>query len=731
MIDLHTHSTASDGTDSPGRAGRRRRARRACDVLAITDHDTTAGWDEARRRASGRADDRARHRVLLRATSAEDGRRISLHLLGYLFDPDDPSCAPSGRELRESRLQRGRQMVENMAADGIPITWAQVQALAAAGRSAVRTSAARWSRPASYPTWTTAFRDLLSLAAAATTCARLDTDVFEAIAAGPRGRWAAGVRPSARPPARAGRERRDDRRDGRGRAGRARGRSSRSGRRPIARRPPAWRANSAWSAPARPTTTARTSSPRSRPARPSRTPTRRCSPRRPRAVPSRTSRRARQNSIRRRAVSGGFSTAGECAAPVMTVAPAPSRAPCRCCIAGGQASSSAPWRTSVGRPTAASSATRSGSVAQRLAHALQHRRHAGEEAPLEEGGQRRRRLDVAGLRAVDRLGWRRRPPRVRRPRAPARAARSCAARSPPSAAGPEHISTSDANAVRRRRSRRPGRPARRRSGRAGAPAAASAGGDRAHHGAERVGRVVGRIGRSGRLELARQVDRGDREAGFGERCEQRREVLLAAGVPGQQQHRRCAGSPVCSAAIGPQAVSSRAGSPPTRELGRHWIDRRRRAGDEEAGAERVDQAAGRRRGDGEAWCGVPGRSGRVGRCRTASARPAAPLPAFRGTCRRSRSRSARSVVSACQAKRASGRSAARRCGRRPDQVARRCRGERRTARRAGRPPMSASWRVDLPVLASSSCSVPPAGSRAAISMPGRGRARDRCRAGST
>jgi predicted metal-dependent phosphoesterase TrpH len=120
LIDLHTHSTASDGTDSPTELIAAAQAG-GLDVLAITDHDTTGGWAEATA---------ALPAGLTLVTGAEfscvyvadgDGERTSLHLLGYLFDPDHPGLA------------RGEQIVDRMATDGVPITWAQVTELAAGG----------------------------------------------------------------------------------------------------------------------------------------------------------------------------------------------------------------------------------------------------------------------------------------------------------------------------------------------------------------------------------------------------------------------------------------------------------------------------------------------------------------------------------------------------------------------------------------------------------------------
>jgi hypothetical protein len=178
-IDLHTHSTASDGTDSPAQLVLAARAA-GIDVLAITDHDTTAGWGEA---LAARPDDM----TIVPGTEfscvywTAEGRRIGLHLLGYLYDPDHPELRAERARLRDSRLQRGRQMVENMAADGIPISWAQVQALAGGGPVGRPHLGRALVDAGVVPDVNTAFRDLLS-SRQPYYVRKVDTDVFAAIA---------------------------------------------------------------------------------------------------------------------------------------------------------------------------------------------------------------------------------------------------------------------------------------------------------------------------------------------------------------------------------------------------------------------------------------------------------------------------------------------------------------------------------------------------------------------
>ncbi len=122
VIDLHTHSNVSDGTESPTELVAAARAA-GIDVLAITDHDTVAGWDEAAAAAAEAGI------VLVRGieiSCAHDG--ASLHLLGYLTDPDDADLMGELDRARESRVTRLERMVELMAEGGIPITYPEVLA---------------------------------------------------------------------------------------------------------------------------------------------------------------------------------------------------------------------------------------------------------------------------------------------------------------------------------------------------------------------------------------------------------------------------------------------------------------------------------------------------------------------------------------------------------------------------------------------------------------------------
>lgn len=122
MIDLHTHTTVSDGTDTPAQLVNKALAQ-GLHALAITDHDAIAGWDSAIQTLRGKL------KLILGAEIScltKDG--ISVHMLGLLFDEKNSSIRTMLENNRDERLPRMRKMIELMAADGIPITLADVEA---------------------------------------------------------------------------------------------------------------------------------------------------------------------------------------------------------------------------------------------------------------------------------------------------------------------------------------------------------------------------------------------------------------------------------------------------------------------------------------------------------------------------------------------------------------------------------------------------------------------------
>ncbi|MGE5290597.1 MAG: PHP domain-containing protein [Micromonosporaceae bacterium] len=125
-IDLHVHSSASDGTEAPAEVMRRAGAA-GVDVVALTDHDTTAGHEEAAA---------ALPPGLTLVPGIELSCRVgshSVHMLGYLFDAAHPGLAAECAAIRESRRTRAADMVGRLAALGVPVTWEQVTALAGGG----------------------------------------------------------------------------------------------------------------------------------------------------------------------------------------------------------------------------------------------------------------------------------------------------------------------------------------------------------------------------------------------------------------------------------------------------------------------------------------------------------------------------------------------------------------------------------------------------------------------
>ena len=127
MIDLHTHTNCSDGTDSP-RELVNKAIVQGLEVLGISDHDTTSGWKEATESLRG---------TLKLALGAEisclttDG--VSVHMLGLLFDSEHQEMQQVLEETRDGRLPRMRKMIEKMRAEGMDISMEDVEQAMPAG----------------------------------------------------------------------------------------------------------------------------------------------------------------------------------------------------------------------------------------------------------------------------------------------------------------------------------------------------------------------------------------------------------------------------------------------------------------------------------------------------------------------------------------------------------------------------------------------------------------------
>ncbi len=122
MIDLHTHTNRSDGTDSPRELVNKAIAQ-GLTVLAISDHDTTASWEEATQTLRG-----SMQLVLGSEISCLTDDGMSVHMLGLLFDGAHPEMQIMLEETRDGRMPRMRKMIEKMQAAGINISMADVEA---------------------------------------------------------------------------------------------------------------------------------------------------------------------------------------------------------------------------------------------------------------------------------------------------------------------------------------------------------------------------------------------------------------------------------------------------------------------------------------------------------------------------------------------------------------------------------------------------------------------------
>jgi predicted metal-dependent phosphoesterase TrpH len=127
MIDLHTHTNCSDGTDTPAQLVNKALSE-GLSVLALTDHDTTSGWQAAQQAL------RSNLSLVLGAEIScltKDG--ISVHMLGLLFDGAHRSMQEMLENTRDGRIPRARKMIELLNAGGISISMDDVEAVKPVG----------------------------------------------------------------------------------------------------------------------------------------------------------------------------------------------------------------------------------------------------------------------------------------------------------------------------------------------------------------------------------------------------------------------------------------------------------------------------------------------------------------------------------------------------------------------------------------------------------------------
>jgi 3',5'-nucleoside bisphosphate phosphatase len=125
VIDLHSHTTASDGELPPEQLLALARAK-GVTTLAVTDHDTVDGLE---RSAAAAGAEGIRFVPGIEVSAYADGREI--HVLGHFVDRTEPGLAAFSERLRHEREERMGRMVEQMRSLGFPVTFEEVERIAA------------------------------------------------------------------------------------------------------------------------------------------------------------------------------------------------------------------------------------------------------------------------------------------------------------------------------------------------------------------------------------------------------------------------------------------------------------------------------------------------------------------------------------------------------------------------------------------------------------------------
>jgi predicted metal-dependent phosphoesterase TrpH len=124
MIDLHSHTTASDG-EHPPEEQVALAASKGVTVLAVTDHDTVGGIDACQRAAA-----RLGLRLVPGIEVSTRLNRREVHVLGHFVDPAESGLASFAERLKREREARMEQMVKKVQALGFPVTMEMVRELA-------------------------------------------------------------------------------------------------------------------------------------------------------------------------------------------------------------------------------------------------------------------------------------------------------------------------------------------------------------------------------------------------------------------------------------------------------------------------------------------------------------------------------------------------------------------------------------------------------------------------
>jgi predicted metal-dependent phosphoesterase TrpH len=126
-VDLHLHTTVSDGRLAPRELLRRAHAN-GVRVLAVTDHDNTDGLPDGQDEATALGLE-----LIPGIELSTDLGQIGVHVLGYFLRWEDPAFQARLAPMRDDRLWRAERMVERLGALGYPIAWERVLAIAGEG----------------------------------------------------------------------------------------------------------------------------------------------------------------------------------------------------------------------------------------------------------------------------------------------------------------------------------------------------------------------------------------------------------------------------------------------------------------------------------------------------------------------------------------------------------------------------------------------------------------------
>src|SRR5438552_15165118 len=109
-VDLHMHSTASDGVYSPAEVVQIALTNQM-DVIALTDHDNVAGIPEAQQAASAKS---GKLEVLAGVELSSEDETADRHIIGYLVDIQNTALLAMLKEMRDSRVHRADRIVQKL-----------------------------------------------------------------------------------------------------------------------------------------------------------------------------------------------------------------------------------------------------------------------------------------------------------------------------------------------------------------------------------------------------------------------------------------------------------------------------------------------------------------------------------------------------------------------------------------------------------------------------------------